>query len=1498
MTTFPLTPRDLAGLKALVTGQRYDESVTGVRTLSGIGNNLEDPTDGVADEEFIRITDARYGVPEYATDPATGQQVKVNLAVNPVFEGLDPRTISNVIGTQELDLPQQADGGTILFMAFGQYVDHGLDFIAKGGSGTIQIGAPGTGFGPGSTNPADLTRATVVGYDADGVPLHTNKTSNFVDQNQAYGSNELVGIFLREPGGDGTVTARLAFGAPDPSNPDFDLLPTLRELIHAHWANDTDFGAMTFREAYPGLVVDGVITSSMVQGLYQNFMGSGQPLLLDLNPFISPLDHIVAGDGRVNENITLTSIHTVWARNHNFHVDNLIAQGFDGTAEQVFQAAKIINEAEYQRVVYTEYADALLGGMRGSGSHGHDEYNPDASAAISHEFAAAAFRFGHSLVAETVTVIGEDGQPKQVRLFDAFLNPTNGGEFLVTPAQMAAMGYQPQPGYAEYGAAPIIAGIATQPAEEVDANIVGAIRNDLVRISADLFAFNVARGRDVGLGTMNQVRQALAESTDPYVREAVSFAGDMSAYASWEDFQARNGLSDTVIEQFRTAYPDLVLQTQQEIDAFRLINPDIELVDGTTVKGIDRVDLWVGGLTEKHINGGMVGQTFWVILHEQFDRLQEADRFYYLDRVDDFDFYEDLVDGSQEGFAAIVARNTGLVGLPEDLFILDDLPDNRAPRLENPIADQVALAGGAMDFTIPADAFRDRDALDVLSYTARLADGGPLPSWLNFNPTSRAFSGAVPLDFIGTLSILVTVTDRGKESASDVFSLTVSTTRNLIDGSAGNDLRIGSGGADLMRGLAGADTLRAGSGDDVASGGDGNDSLLGDGGADTLLGGTGNDLLNGADGLDSLDGGAGADTLIGGAGNDVLLGDAGNDSLSGGTEDDVLKGGAGSDTLVGNVGNDWLEGGEGADSLTGGGDNDTLFGGIGDDVLRGDDGDDLMLGGTGNDLLSGGNGGDTLHGEDGDDSLSGLDGDDLLLGGAGIDTLSGGLGADTLDGGLDADRLSGGGGDDLYIVDAGDVVSETSDAGQDTVVTALSSATLAANVEVLVFTGTGDFAGTGNGAANTIIGGHGDDWLDGAAGADSLVGGAGDDVYVVGDVGDVVVEGAGGGTDTVRASNATHQLAANVEVLVFTGGGHRSGVGNGADNTLVGSSGNDTLDGGIGADVLEGGTGNDVYVVDDVGDQVVEVSGGGSDLVRTTLATYTLGANVENLTYTGALDFTGYGNNLSNVITGGAANNVLYGAGGNDRMSGLGGHDSLFGEAGNDSLLGGEGDDTLDGGVGVDTLNGGAGNDYYVVDNVLDVVIDTAGNDTVETTLANFTLTGSLERLYYAGSGNFVGTGNGLANEIRGGDGNDTLSGGAGHDTLVGGDGNDEIDGGSGNDVLRGGVGNDTIVGGLGGDTIEGGEGDDILLGGAGADVFVFSAGFGNDVIEGYAFLPGETQDRIDIRSYGFTVEEFNLGVEIQITGDTSQTVITIGSDEILLAGVDVATVNQTDFIL
>ncbi|MDI4664211.1 calcium-binding protein [Xanthobacter autotrophicus] len=686
---FALTPRDIEGLKKLISGvlpfpdDDDAENGLGPRTISGAGNNVDNPDYGKSDTLFLRLTQARYG--EY--DAATG-----NHAVNPIFDGLDPRAISNLIGTQEAGLPTNAEGANIFFMAFGQYFDHGLDFIAKSAAnGKIEIGGAGTGA-PGSGNPADLTRAEVVGFDADGTPQHINKTTAFVDQNQAYGSHGLVGQFLRQGDGEGGLSSYLLKGAPDPSSPTFALLPTLREALQHHWDNDTVFtdpslpgGAVSFRDYFtdyevsPGVTADlvnpdGSFNPDVVAKLAGNFMGSGQALLLDVNPFMNLLDNYVAGDGRTNENFALTSVHTIWARNHNFHVDQLKAAGFDGTEQELFDAAKVLNEAEYQRVVFTEFADKLLGGMRGDGDHGHSDYNPDADPGISHEFAAAAYRFGHSLIGQTLTVLDANGQPRQVALFDAFLNPTNDAEAFTTDPTAH---YTPQPGYEQLGVNAILGGIVSQPAEAVDFNIVDAVRNDLVRLNADLFSFNLARGRDVGLGTLNQVRMDLAASTDPYVQEAAGHAGDMSAYASWEDFQQRNGLSDTVIAQFKAAYPDLVLATPEDIAAFVAVNPDIALLDGDNgakiVKGIDRVDLWVGGLAETHVNGGMVGQTFWTILHEQFDRLQEADRFYYKDRVEAFDFYEDFIDGQE--FSDIILRNTGLQGLAESVFDTE-IPDD------------------------------------------------------------------------------------------------------------------------------------------------------------------------------------------------------------------------------------------------------------------------------------------------------------------------------------------------------------------------------------------------------------------------------------------------------------------------------------------------------------------------------------------------------------------------------------------------------------------------------------------------------------------------------------------------------------------------------------------------------------------------------------------------------------------------------------------------------
>ncbi|TAY69456.1 calcium-binding protein, partial [Rhizobium leguminosarum] len=370
--------------------------------------------------------------------------------------------------------------------------------------------------------------------------------------------------------------------------------------------------------------------------------------------------------------------------------------------------------------------------------------------------------------------------------------------------------------------------------------------------------------------------------------------------------------------------------------------------------------------------------------------------------------------------------------------------------------------------------------------------------------------------------------------------------------------------------------------------------------ANTITGGGGNDLLNG---------GGGADTLIGGAGSDIYIVDHVGDIVTEAAD-------AGNDTVRTTLASYTL--GSDVENLTN----------IGTAAFTG----------TGNSL------------------------DNIITGGAAIDTLFGGVGNDTLNGGGGADRLIGGAGDDTYIVDnAGDVVTEVANEGIDTVRTNLSAHTLAANVENLTYIGTAAFTGAGNLLDNIIIGGvaadklmgaAGNDTLIGGAGADTMLGGTGDDIYVVDIATDIVIENANEGTDTVRTALVSYTLGNNVENLTYTGSASFTGTGNALANTITGGAGNDVLNGGTGADSLIGGAGNDTYIIDNAGDIVTDAANEGIDTVRTNLASYTLGTNVENLTYIGTGAFAGTGNALDNVIVGGSGSNTLTGGAGNDTLTG------------------------------------------------------------------------------------------------------------------------------------------------------------------------------------------------------------------------------------------------------
>jgi len=237
-----------------------------------------------------------------------------------------------------------------------------------------------------------------------------------------------------------------------------------------------------------------------------------------------------------------------------------------------------------------------------------------------------------------------------------------------------------------------------------------------------------------------------------------------------------------------------------------------------------------------------------------------------------------------------------------------------------------------------------------------------------------------------------------------------------------------------------------------------------------------------------------------------------------------------------------------------------------------------------------------------------------------------------------------------------------------------------------------------------------------------MQGNGGNDTYVVDNAGDQVIERAGGGYDVVYSS-VDYTLPSEVEELILTGG--TSGTGNALNNRITGTSAANTLDGGAGADTKLGGAGNDTYIVDNVGDAVVENAGEGTDLVQASVS-YTLGANVENLTLTGSAAINGTGNGLANVITGNAAANTLDGAGGLDTLTGNGGYDTYLFKSGYGSLTvvnsvsgGSSSSGELDFGSGLTAQN------LWFVQSGQDLVIDVLGTSDKVTVKGWFGTNGS-----------------------------------------------------------------------------------------------------------------------------------------------------------------------------
>ncbi|WP_279306694.1 cadherin domain-containing protein, partial [Microvirga solisilvae] len=686
---------------------------------------------------------------------------------------------------------------------------------------------------------------------------------------------------------------------------------------------------------------------------------------------------------------------------------------------------------------------------------------------------------------------------------------------------------------------------------------------------------------------------------------------------------------------------------------------------------------------------------------------------------------------------------------------------------------------------------------------------------------------------------------------NDTIEGTNLSTRDIINGGAGDDVLYGYGGNDSLTGGSGQDYLDGGVGADILVGEAGDDTFIIDDLGDTIVeitdeaGGRDTVILQGAafgssyalaDGLENLTAGAGTGsmTLTGNNANNIIIGNTFDNTLEGGIGDDTLDGGgalSGADSLVGGVGNDTYHHRSVNDIIK---ESKDAEGGTADAVIIHESvlGPDRKF-----------TAGSALEGIEiikfAEDVTKGV----WVVGHVQASTIEGTIYGDTLDGGGAAsgkDVLKGGAGDDLYIVKNPGIIDivETDGLvnGRDTVEiqgSEVTSYTLQDNVERLVAgKGTGIIELIGNSAANEIIGNAYENTLRGGAGGDTLDGGAGDDIYYV-DAGDHIRDSSGYDIAYVNGSFSLDDDVMIEELIAESVGA--TIIGNNLANSITGSSGADVLKGGLNkagleGDTLDGGGGADVYIVSNSKD-VIKDSGGFDTLILATNS-YALkdGLEIEQIIVDSdkkAESFTITGNSYAQTISGG------------------------------------DNDDVITGGGGADMLIGGGGNDTYYISDAAAQISDTVGTNTVYTTVS-YTLGGAanVELFQNQTSTGLEMVGNAFANSIVGGSGADTLDGGvgAGRDTLKGGDGGDtyvvragntviEESGGSGIDTIKAKVsytlqsgvaveilevdttvgialtGNElanTLTSGAGSDTLDGGKGaGNRLTGGDGDDTFI-----------------------------------------------------------------------------
>jgi len=488
--------------------------------------------------------------------------------IQELANGPNPRVISNVVFNQSESILNNRNLSDYVWL-WGQFLDHDvtLSELQSGDTAeTINILIPedDTNFTPGSYIP--VTRSLfdqTTGTSTDNPREQFNELTAWIDGSNVYGSDSERADWLRSFDDGKLKVTEHSTG---------DLLPTAGGDPNApHMGMDDVLGASTF----------------------------------------------IAGDPRANENAALLSMHTLWVREHNRLAEIIATTHTDlpldpiARDEAIYQRARKIVGAQMQKVTYDEFLPAL--GVTLDPYTGYDStVNPN----ISTEFSTAGFRIGHTLISSNLPRLNEDGTPIEegaITLADAF--------------------FRLEPITEEGGIEPLLRGLASQVQQETDTNVIDDLRNLLfgppsggpVANGSDLPSLNIQRGREHGLGSYNDAREAL-------------------------------GLTRK--------------------DNFSDISSDLEVVAAleSVYETVDDIDLWVGMLSEDNLPDASIGELNDAILADQFSRLRDGDRFWYendsdldnwqLGEVSVSEWLEDIQ------LSDVIRLNTTIENISDDVFFV------------------------------------------------------------------------------------------------------------------------------------------------------------------------------------------------------------------------------------------------------------------------------------------------------------------------------------------------------------------------------------------------------------------------------------------------------------------------------------------------------------------------------------------------------------------------------------------------------------------------------------------------------------------------------------------------------------------------------------------------------------------------------------------------------------------------------------------------------------